>query len=96
MPKSRRTRNGRPRRTARTSRPRQPPADGTQPGAPGLSEMLRADALEAAGDAVGALRVLEGMPTGPDGRLFWRPERVRRLRQLVTLGEEAHDWVWSR
>jgi hypothetical protein len=58
--------------------------------------MLAVDAAEAQGDATGALAIIEDMPVGPDGRPWWRPERVRRLRQLATLGDDAPEWVIRR
>ena len=58
--------------------------------------MLEADELETRGDAAGALRVIEGMPVDTMGRPFWRPERERRLRQLVSLGDAAPAWVRGR
>ena len=58
--------------------------------------MLEADELETRGDAAGALRVIEDMPVDTMGRPFWRPERERRLRQLVSLGDAAPAWVRGR
>lgn len=58
--------------------------------------MFAADEREVQADAAGALRVVEGMPVDSMGRTFWRPERVRRLRQLVSLGDSAPAWVWAR
>ncbi|MCY4726830.1 hypothetical protein NYO98_11130 [Nocardioides sp. STR2] len=58
--------------------------------------MLAVDDAEAAGNAAKALALVEGMPIGPDGRPWWRPQRVRRLRQLVALGDAVPDWVWGR
>lgn len=58
--------------------------------------MLAVDAAEAAGDPAKALDLVEGMRHGPDGRPWWRPQRVRRLRQLVALGDAAPSWVWGR
>jgi hypothetical protein len=86
MPKSRRRRK--PRSHSQTRRPPSLP--------PELGPMLKADELEARADAAGALRVVEGMPVDTFGRSFWRPERVRRLRQLVALGDSAPAWVWGR
>lgn len=63
---------------------------------PWLRRMFEVDDAEARGDATGALALMEDMPTGPDGRPWWRPERWRRLRQLVALGDEAPAWVWGR
>ncbi len=58
--------------------------------------MLAVDAAEAQGNATRALELIEDMPVGPDGRPWWRPERVRRLRQIVTLGDDAPEWVFRR
>ncbi|GEP33621.1 hypothetical protein NSZ01_13890 [Nocardioides szechwanensis] len=58
--------------------------------------MFKADELETQADAAGALRVVEGMPLDSRGKVFWRPERTRRLRQLVLLGDAAPAWVWAR
>lgn len=58
--------------------------------------MLAVDAAEAAGDPAKALALVEGMPLGPDGRPWWRPQRVRRLRQLVALGSDVPTWAWAR
>ena len=63
---------------------------------PWLRQMLAVDAAEAAGDPATALALVQRMPHGPDGRPWWRPERVRRLRQLVALGDAAPGWVWGR
>lgn len=58
--------------------------------------MLEADELETRGDAARALRVIEDMPVDTMGRPFWRPERERRLRQLVVPGDAAPAWVRGR
>ena len=63
---------------------------------PWLRRMLEVDDAEARGDAAAALALMDDMPTGPDGRPWWRPERVRRLRQLVELGAATPLWVWDR
>lgn len=63
---------------------------------PWLRRMLDVDAAEARGDAAAALALMEDMPVGPDGRAWWRPERWRRLRQLVELGDQAPAWAWGR
>lgn len=58
--------------------------------------MRAADAAEARGDALGALRVIMSRPHDPEGRLFWRPERVHRLVQLAHLGDAVPSWAVSR
>jgi len=58
--------------------------------------MFEVDAVEARGDAAEALRLIDDMPLGPDGRPWWRPSRIRRLRQIADLEESAPAWVWAR
>lgn len=58
--------------------------------------MFAVDAAEAQGDAVLALAMMEETPCGPDGRPWWRPERLRRLRQIITLGDDCPRWVVQR
>jgi hypothetical protein len=58
--------------------------------------MFEVDAVEARGDAAEALRLIDDMALGPDGRPWWRPSRIRRLRQIADLGESAPAWVWAR
>lgn len=97
MPTSRHRRKGRTRRTT-PSRPVEK-VDRRDPflaNAPWLRRMLEVDSVEARGDAVEALRLIEEMPNGPDGRPWWRPSRIRRLRQIVDLDDAAPAWVWAR
>lgn len=61
-----------------------------------MEDALVADRAEAAGDVTVAASVLRSRPTLPDGRPFWRPERVRRLQQLVTFDGLLPGWVRSR
>lgn len=91
--------------TSRRRRPRRPhaPRSATPLGrvgpaefAPYLEAIFAADAAEARGDAAGALAVMSAQPLGPDGRAFWRPWRVRRLRQVVDLGDDLPGWAVSR
>ncbi|HQR28037.1 MAG TPA: hypothetical protein PLP61_13440 [Nocardioides sp.] len=63
---------------------------------PWLAALQQADAAEARGDAAGALRVITARFAGPDGAPFWRPERVRRLRQLTRFGPLLPRWATSR
>lgn len=63
---------------------------------PWLAALRAVDAAEARGDAAAALRLVEENPRGPDGRAFWRPERVRYLRQLVDHGPVLPAWATSR
>jgi len=58
--------------------------------------MVRADAAELRGDACGALEALDQRPFGPDGKLFWRRERLTRLVQLAQLGPRMPPWVHAR
>ena len=63
---------------------------------PYLELMVRADAAERRGDALGALEALDQRPLGPDGKLFWRRERLTRLTQLALLGPVLPPWVRAR
>lgn len=58
--------------------------------------MQAADAAEARGDAATALDLMAEYPDGPDGKLFWRQERLRRLIQLAALGPILPGWATSR
>ena len=58
--------------------------------------MQAADAAEARGDAATALDLMAAHPEGPDGKLFWRTERLQRLVQLVALGPILPGWATSR
>jgi hypothetical protein len=58
--------------------------------------MFEVDAVEARGDAAEGLRLIDDMPLGPDGRPWWRPSRIRRLKQIADLEESAPAWVWAR
>jgi hypothetical protein len=62
-----------------------------------MAAILAADEAELRGDALSALRIMRGVSTSPDGRAFWRPERLRRLEQVVELGPASlPGWVRSR
>ena len=96
MPKSRKRRNRKSqsrRSTDASGRTTRHPLHGMQPW---LEAMFAADAAEARGDAAGALAVIDALPVGPDGQLFWRPWRVRHLHQLVELGPVLPRWATSR
>ena len=58
--------------------------------------MQESDAAEARGDAATALDLIAAHPDGLDGKCFWRPERIRRLVQLVALGPILPGWATSR
>ncbi len=104
MPKSRkrrprRTSSKRPARQARQARQARPASPPEHPLAhlgPWLAAMSAVDAAEARGDAAGALDAMALLPTGPDGRLFWRPWRIRHLTQILALGPATPGWVMSR
>lgn len=98
MPRSRHRRKGRnrPPHSSQAIPQATSPDFDIQAQMPWIQRMLAVDAAESAGDPAKALALVEGMPHGPDGRPWWRPERVRRLRQLVALGDAAPGWVWGR
>jgi hypothetical protein len=89
MPKSR-GRKGKQRRE-RQSRPQISDADWEM-----LCVMQGVNDAEARGDACGALSIIDAHPVGPDGRLFWRSERVVRLHQLELLEWYLPRWATSR
>ena len=95
MPKSR----GRRPRKARTYTSRRR-AGG--PGASGadtarmFSILQAADDAESRGDAVRALDLMAQHAWDRDGKLFWRPERLFRLGQIVMLGPVLPGWARSR
>lgn len=57
--------------------------------------VLAVDATEARGDATGALDLIEAALEGMQDQRFWRPSRVLRLTQLVTVAELPR-WAVSR
>jgi hypothetical protein len=63
---------------------------------PWLETMSAVDEAERRGDAMEALRRMESRPLGPDGKPFWRPWRLKRLMQVVVLGENLPGWAVSR
>ena len=58
--------------------------------------MLAADEAERRGDAAAALGIMRSMSIGPDGRPFWRPRRLERLRQVAEAGPRLPAWAVSR
>ena len=96
MPKSRKRRTRKPpnRRAGRPTNPRTPhPLERLWPW---VDVMLETDEAEARGDAAGVLELMGRRPLGPDGELFWRPWRVRRLMQIADLGPDLPRWAVSR
>ena len=63
---------------------------------PWLDICFRADDAEARGDASRALELLARRMNGPDGELYWRPWRIRRLMQMAVLGPVLPPWATSR
>jgi hypothetical protein len=61
-----------------------------------VSLCVAADAAEARGEVEQALRIMESHPVDPRGRPFWRPWRLRRLRQLSELRAVLPAWATSR
>ena len=61
-----------------------------------LSALQSVERAEARGDAAAALDVILSRPVERDGRMFWHPDRVRRLGQLTVLGPLLPRWVTSR
>ncbi len=55
-----------------------------------------ADAAETRGDAHGALELMGSLESQLGDDVFWRPERVERLTQLVTFGSLLPRWATSR
>src|SRR6266545_3069824 len=68
----------------------------SRPPHPLVATMAAADDAEARGDAEGALKIMNDIECGPDGKPFWRPWRVQRLYQLVTLRDLLPPWAGSR
>ena len=54
------------------------------------------NARERAGDAAGALELMDSHPYGPDGRLYWAWWRVERLVQIASMPDLLPGWVMSR
>jgi hypothetical protein len=63
---------------------------------PWLETMFAVDEAERRGDAMEALRLMETRPVDLDGKPFWRPWRLKRLMQVVVLGESLPGWAVSR
>jgi hypothetical protein len=64
--------------------------------APYIGVMQAVNAREHAGDATGALDLMERHLHGPDGRPFWSSWRVDRLLQVATLEDLLPGWALSR
>lgn len=94
MPKSR-GRKGKQRRERQSrehqSRPRISEADWEM-----LCVMQGVNDAEARGDACGALSIMDAHPVGPDGKFFWRTDRMVRLHQLELLEWYLPRWATSR
>lgn len=58
--------------------------------------MMMADEVEATGDALATLEIMEAFATGPDGDFFWRPWRAKHLMQIAMLGPILPPWALSR
>lgn len=94
-----RSRNFRRRNRPRTNnRPAQLRATSTKRETlgPYAEAIMEANACEAAGDARGALDVIERTPHGPDGTLMWSPWRVDRLLHVVAWEKLLPAWAYGR
>ncbi|KAA1419175.1 hypothetical protein F0U44_12040 [Nocardioides humilatus] len=58
--------------------------------------MVLVDEAERRGDARGALELIDDLLCWPDGRVFWRPQRVLRLTQLAYMAPWLPRWATSR
>lgn len=108
MPKSRNRRrkpNPKPGRNRKSQPARRQPTPPSQPDPPALDEsslmpyfayLADVDEAERCGDAAGALDLIEDRLFGPDGKVWWRPQRIYRLSQLVTFRPWLPGWVTSR
>jgi hypothetical protein len=92
MSNRRRSQHERRQRIAERSATRKHPLEGMEPW---LWAIQDADEAERRGDVPAALEAMLRRPYGPDGQPFWRPERLRRLRQLETL-DHRPGWMTSR
>lgn len=65
---------------------------------PSKEAVLATDAAEARGDARAAIELIEQdlAGRGEEGARVWRPERLRRLLQIVVLGPLLPRWAVSR
>ena len=61
-----------------------------------LAAMQAANDAEVRGDADGALRIMSANLIGSDGRIFWNPDRMGRLLQIVRFGPILPRWAISR
>lgn len=64
--------------------------------APYVVTMRAVDDAERRGDAGAALDLIEEQLFDPDGRLFWRADRIVRLSQLALFGPWLPRWATSR
>ncbi len=96
MPNSRKRRPKRSSRNPQAAAARRPATGRFGEYAPWIEQMLAVDAAESRGDARGALDLIEQKVNGPDGKFFWRAERVLRLSQLATFGPWLPRWATSR
>jgi hypothetical protein len=94
MPKSRNRRKTR----TRSKSSRRPSWDDPElaPYLPYLRIQMAVDARERAGDAVGALDLMEQHRYGPDGRPYWAWWRVERLVQIASMPDLLPGWALSR
>lgn len=61
-----------------------------------LRLLQQVDRRELAGDAVGALELIEADPTAPDGGAMWTGSRISRLLEVDALGPLLPSWAWAR
>lgn len=96
MPNSRKRRPKRRSRNPQTAAARRHATERFGEYAPYVEQMLMVDEAERRGDARGAIDLIEQKLYGPDGKLFWRAERITRLSQLSTFGPWLPRWATSR
>jgi hypothetical protein len=94
MPKSRHRRKGRTRPQGRRS-PRWSDPE-LAPYLPFVRIQMAVNARERAGDAAGALDLMDQHRYGPDGRPYWAWWRVERLVQIASMPDLLPGWAMSR